>query len=310
MSEENTRPESPQRVRRSSFAGETFANLFSGGRSGSISRQSSDYNGSSQQPYNGAGPITSAAAQAQRRRLSLTTLGLSGSPNQASPFGSYNSRRDSYGTAGSDSIDESAIEDDEIRAPNPTPATPFARRMSFGAKALRDVRTGSTSNGSGGGGGGGGGSPQNGTSKPSTITENDDAPPASTARTHKATGSISSRTAKGPGSSSLCPALSLLQPFATTSPLCDMCTDCSSHTGNEGFNWSDNFRSRAERTSSIAGGMLNYGNNGSPPGGLKHDRSKSVAVMEPPMREMPKPKEQVRPDHFQERILKGDFYMD
>lgn len=40
------------------------------------------------------------------------------------------------------------------------------------------------------------------------------------------------------------------------------------------------------------------------------DRSKSVAVMEPPVREMPKPKEQVRPDHFQERILKGDFYMD
>ncbi|KAI5358809.1 hypothetical protein Slin14017_G110920 [Septoria linicola] len=281
------RADSPQRVRRSSFAGDTFANLFSGGRSNSISRTTSDFNGgaqqsvSGQQPYAGAGPITSAAAQAQRRRLSLTTLGLSGSPNQASPFGSYNSRRDSYGTAGSDSIDESAIEDDDGRAPNPTPATPFARRMSFGAKALRDVRTGSTANGSSGGGGG---SPQNGTSKPSTITEND-APPSSssatnTARTHKANGSISSRTAKGPG--------------------------------NEGFNWSDNFRSRAERTSSIAGGSL-FGNNsvgGSPPGGMKHDRSKSVAVMEPPVREMPKPKEQVRPDHFQERILKGDFYMD
>lgn len=83
----------------------------------------------------------------------------------------------------------------------------------------------------------------------------------------------------------------------------------SSNTGGEGFNWSDNFRSRAERTSSIAGGGL-YGYNGSPPGSLKHDRSKSVAVMEPPMRDIPKPKEQVRPDHFQERILKGDFYMD
>lgn len=238
MSDENN---AGGRTRRSSFAGETFANLFTGGRSGSISRNSSDFNGASQQPYNGAGPITSAAAHAQRRRLSLTTLGLSGSATQASPFGSYNSRRDSYGTAGSDSIDESAIEDDDPRAPNPTPATPFARRMSFGAKALRDVRNGSTSNGSGGGGGGGGGgSPQN---------------------------------------------------------------------GGEGFNWSDNFRSRAERTSSIAGGGL-YGYNGSPPGSLKHDRSKSVAVMEPPMRDIPKPKEQVRPDHFQERILKGDFYMD
>lgn len=239
MTDDNSnagRAESPPRVRRSSFAGETFANLFSGGRSGSISRATSDYNGG-QQSHNGAGPITSAAAQAQRRRLSLTTLGLSGSPGQASPFGSYNSRRDSYGTAGSDSIDESAIEDDDGKTPLPTPATPFARRMSFGAKALRDVRTGNAANG------GGGGSPPN---------------------------------------------------------------------GNEGFNWSDNFRSRAERTSSIAGGTL-FGNNNagpSPPAGLKHDRSKSVAVMEPPAREMPKPKEQVRPDHFQERILKGDFYMD
>ncbi|GIZ49251.1 hypothetical protein CKM354_001228300 [Cercospora kikuchii] len=277
MTDDNSnagRAESPPRVRRSSFAGETFANLFSGGRSGSISRATSDYNGG-QQSHNGAGPITSAAAQAQRRRLSLTTLGLSGSPGQASPFGSYNSRRDSYGTAGSDSIDESAIEEDDGKSPLPTPATPFARRMSFGAKALRDVRTGNAANG------GGGGSPPNGTSKPSTITEND-APPTSTTnpRTHKANGSISSRTAKGPG--------------------------------NEGFNWSDNFRSRAERTSSIAGGTL-FGNNNAgpcPPAGLKHDRSKSVAVMEPPAREMPKPKEQVRPDHFQERILKGDFYMD
>ncbi|KAM3414466.1 hypothetical protein BST61_g9631 [Cercospora zeina] len=265
------RANSPPRARRSSFAGETFANLFSGGRSGGISRTTSEYNGS-QQPYNGAGPITSAAAQAQRRRLSLTTLGLSASPGQASPFGSYNSRRDSYGTAASDSIDESAIEEDDGKTSYPTPATPFARRMSFGAKALRDVRTGNSANG------GGGGSPPNGTSKPSTITEND-APPISTnPRAHKANGSISSRTAKGPGS--------------------------------EGFNWSDNFRSRAERTSSIAGGSLFNNNNAGPSPPMKHDRSKSVAVMEPPAREMPKPKEQVRPDHFQERILKGDFYMD
>ncbi|KAM3414467.1 hypothetical protein BST61_g9631 [Cercospora zeina] len=228
------RANSPPRARRSSFAGETFANLFSGGRSGGISRTTSEYNGS-QQPYNGAGPITSAAAQAQRRRLSLTTLGLSASPGQASPFGSYNSRRDSYGTAASDSIDESAIEEDDGKTSYPTPATPFARRMSFGAKALRDVRTGNSANG------GGGGSPPN---------------------------------------------------------------------GSEGFNWSDNFRSRAERTSSIAGGSLFNNNNAGPSPPMKHDRSKSVAVMEPPAREMPKPKEQVRPDHFQERILKGDFYMD
>jgi hypothetical protein len=39
-----------------------------------------------------------------------------------------------------------------------------------------------------------------------------------------------------------------------------------------------------------------------------HGRAKSVAIMEPPVREMPKqPKV---PDAMQERILKGDFYMD
>jgi len=185
----------------------------------------------------------------------LTTLGLSGSPNGTSSFGSYGARRDSY--ASRDSIDESAIEDDAAPS-EPTPQTPFARRVSFGAKALRDVK-------------GGGNSPpaQNGgqTSAPSPNA------------TQKAsTGTISSRDAKGRGSS-------------------------------EGFNWSENFRTRAERTSSITAGVgMPAGTNGG--GRAAHGRAQSVAVMEPPAREMPKPKEQVRPDHFQERILKGDFYMD
>lgn len=73
---------------------------------------------------------------------------------------------------------------------------------------------------------------------------------------------------------------------------------------SEGFNWSDNFRTRAERTASIGGMQPGMGMS------AQRDRAKSVAVMEPPAREMPKAKEQVRPDHFQERILKGDFYMD
>jgi hypothetical protein len=39
-----------------------------------------------------------------------------------------------------------------------------------------------------------------------------------------------------------------------------------------------------------------------------HHRAKSMAAMEPPVKEMPaQPK---APDAFQERILKGDFYMD
>jgi hypothetical protein len=74
-------------------------------------------------------------------------------------------------------------------------------------------------------------------------------------------------------------------------------------SGGEGFNWSDNFRNRAERSSVANQGGLG----GMPP----HARAKSVAVMEPPpAAAIPKPKEQKRPDHFQERILKGDFYMD
>jgi hypothetical protein len=67
-----------------------------------------------------------------------------------------------------------------------------------------------------------------------------------------------------------------------------------------GFDIAENMRTRAERGSISAGaGMQN------PP---MHQRAKSVAIMEPP-RDIPaaQPK---RPDAFQERILKGDFYMD
>lgn len=82
---------------------------------------------------------------------------------------------------------------------------------------------------------------------------------------------------------------------------------CDVGSSSEGFNWSDNFRTRAERTSSIVGGV---GGGGAPAGG-GHARAKSVAVMEPPpAAQIPKPKEQKRPDAMQERILKGDFYMD
>ena len=240
------------------------------------------------------GPISQAAAQAhQRRRLSLTTLGLSGSPNQTSPFGSFRGRNDSIGSANSGSIDESAIAEDDgavAQANNGSaPNTPFARRTSFGAKALRDIRT----NSFGGGGGGGPGSPgQNGTRSP----------PASSKAAQN--GTISSRESKGRGLS-LAPA-----PHSPSSPESCRVGDCmltSLVTGsNEGFNWSDNFRNRAERTSIAAQGAV-----GAPLSANNHSRAKSVAVMEPPpVAQIPKPKETKRPDHFQERILKGDFYMD
>lgn len=77
----------------------------------------------------------------------------------------------------------------------------------------------------------------------------------------------------------------------------------------EGFSWSENMRTRAERTS------MQFGNAGSSVpaggggifGGGTHQRAQSVTTMPQPAQEMPKPK---APDHFQERILKGDFYMD
>lgn len=87
-------------------------------------------------------PIATAAANAQaqqRRRISITSLGLSGSPTQSSTFSQARVRQDSLSSGGS--IDENAVDDSEA-APNGSPTSPFARRMSFGAKALRDVKTG------------------------------------------------------------------------------------------------------------------------------------------------------------------------
>ena len=70
----------------------------------------------------------------------------------------------------------------------------------------------------------------------------------------------------------------------------------------EGFSFAENMRARAERGSISSPG----GANGlSPPA---HGRSKSIASMEQPVREMPQ--QARKPDQFQERILKGDFYMD
>ncbi|KAF2842989.1 hypothetical protein M501DRAFT_1005688 [Patellaria atrata CBS 101060] len=195
--------------RRASITGSTFAELFS---------RSPPSTSSSHYP----GPITSAAAQAQRRRLSLTTVGLSPTQGQTSPFGTARSRGESISSANSASVDESPFEDGDAPAPA-NPSTAFGRRLSFGARALRDVRTGGSSgNGNGNG---------------------------------------------------------------------------------EGFSFAENLRSRAERTS-ISGVS---GHHPAPPN-PNHQRAKSVAIMEPPVKEVPRtPKV---PDAFQERILKGDFYMD
>ncbi|KAK3677497.1 hypothetical protein LTR78_002347 [Recurvomyces mirabilis] len=256
MAEENNTPPEASRQRRSSFAGQTFAGLFGTGRG----RPSFDNGNNSPPQQQYAGPISQAAAQAQRRRMSITTLGLSGSPT-GTPYGSYRGRHDSISSSNATSIDESAIEDDSsAREPATTPVTPFARRMSFGAQALRDVR--STS-----GSGGGGGTVQNGTKSPPATSAN----PASVKAQN---GTISSRDSKGRGSADF---------------------------------WNENMRNRAQRTS-IIGQSPEAPVQVPQPAATTHNRAKSVAMMESPPREIPKA--QQRPDHFQERILKGDFYMD
>ncbi|KAH7072886.1 hypothetical protein BKA63DRAFT_53061 [Paraphoma chrysanthemicola] len=272
--------------RRASVTAQTFQDLF--GRSNSYVGQTSSASGVS-------GPITTAAANAQRRRLSLTTIGLGASPGQTSPFQNPRTRTESISSANSGSVDESPFEDDYAPSNSATssnPATPFARRLSFGARALRDVRQ---SNGSVGN--------QNG--RPSI---------------HKAS---SPPTGRGRGLSSLSRSLPsplslLVGPLSPRSsrsasishiwpPIAEHVTEHSERSFDddiltspltgEGYNFAENLRSRAER-GSVSG----------PPPMLGHQRAKSVAIMEPPVREMPKqPKV---PDAMQERILKGDFYMD
>ncbi|GAP91482.1 hypothetical protein SAMD00023353_3100860 [Rosellinia necatrix] len=212
----------PPNDRRGSVTSAAFSNLFH--RSNSISAGPGNSNGT------GRESVSAAAARDQRRRLSVTTLGLSGAspPSANIPFGI---RRSSISTTYSDSIDENAIEDDE---PGKMPSTsPFARRTSFGAQAMRNMRTGQTS----------------------------------------------------PGS-------------------------------DNGYNWTEQLRFRAE--SSVTGQRPTFGSvatPGSPPRGTpQHDRAKSVSDMPAPPRQpevmKPRQPERPKPDHMQERILKGDFYMD
>lgn len=139
MSSENSPPPTPTSTsnRRASFApGQKLSELF--GRSPPTANGITPY----------PSPIATAAANAQaqqRRRKSIA--GLAGSPTQTSPFSDMRNRQSSFGssTSPSTSIDENAVEDGDAIANNsPTtpPATQFGRRLSFGARALREVRTG------------------------------------------------------------------------------------------------------------------------------------------------------------------------
>ncbi len=141
---ENSPPPTPTATtnRRASFSpGQKLSELFG--------RSPPNSNGTSAYP----GPIATAAANAQaqqRRRTSIASLGMAGSPTQTSAFTNLRNRQSSFGSGSSPStsINESAVEDGDTEQ-NTSPTSPFARRMSFGAKALRDVRTGGTGNANG-----------------------------------------------------------------------------------------------------------------------------------------------------------------
>jgi hypothetical protein len=137
------------------------------------------------------GPRQSAGSQSNPpRRLSITTLGLSTVPGtQTSPYSNMRARAESVSSANSGSVDESPFED-EPSGPPPSasmsssvsssmPATPFARRMSFGAKALREPRNGggSSPNGSGGPAGTANGRPSVSSAAPALAAQKASASP-------------------------------------------------------------------------------------------------------------------------------------
>jgi hypothetical protein len=267
------------RPRRSSITQSTLSNLFRG----------NTYSGGPSFPIN-----QSNSAANDRRRLSITTLGLSGtSPGNSVP---YTMRRGSVST-NSDSIDESAIDDDDAAPSNAktAPTTPFVRRMSFGGTAMRNYRP----NGSPGNG--------NGTSSP----------PSGLRSSAQKTFQIPSTGAAPPAAvrraSSALPSPSPLQASNTKLSSTSSDSPYSRTDQQQGFNWSEQLRSRAESSVSGARPSFSFASGSPPRGSVQHDRAKSISDMpQPPAQASAataKP-ERPKPDAFQERILKGDFYMD
>jgi hypothetical protein len=226
------------------------------------------------------------------RRLSITTMGLSTANNQSTPYSALRSRTESISSAGSNMVDESPFEDEPTNTFSPTTTTtsPFARRMSFGAKALNgNPRTAA-----------GASSPQNG--------QNGTARPSIASTTSAQKGSTSSPKSHSRGLSCSAHDVYCLEthsfvPRQNSSMSPPLSPKSRANISIEGFDFAENMRQRAER-GSLSGAPSNFGQAAQSP---SHQRSKSIASVEAPPRELPK---QQRPDAFQERILKGDFYMD
>ncbi|KAK2591081.1 hypothetical protein QQS21_011237 [Conoideocrella luteorostrata] len=265
--------------RRSSITQAALSNLFQRGSS------TTSNGGSGNGQMNGS-------FDPQRRRLSVTTIGLSGTSPTNPP--SFNVRRGSMST-NSDSIDESAIEDEDTPGMSRTaPNTPFVRRMSFGGSTMRTYRPGGNSPGNG----------NNPASPPSSLGRKNSQSQGSAI---SAALSAAGRRASAAMASSAGPQASNTMPSRAPSD------SANSRADQQGFNWSEQLRSRAE--SSVSGARPSFSQASSPPrAAAHHDRARSVSdMMQPPVQAPPtqQPKQQPRkPDAFQERILKGDFYMD
>ncbi|OAA49378.1 hypothetical protein NOR_01301 [Metarhizium rileyi] len=264
--------------RRSSITQAALSNLFQRGPSNSSNGNSGQMN----------------SFDPQRRRLSVTTIGLSGTSPTNPP--TFNMRRGSMST-NSDSIDENAIEDEDVPASARTaPNTPFVRRMSFGTAAMRGYRPGGNSPGNG----------NNPASPPSSLGRRASQNQGFAIGTALSAAGRRASTAKPP---------SAVAQASNTMPSRASSDNANSRADQQGFNWSEQLRSRAE--SSVSGAPRpSFSLASSPPRGAPHhDRAKSVSDMiQPPVQApqpVPQPKQEPRkPDAFQERILKGDFYMD
>ncbi|KHN95336.1 uncharacterized protein MAM_06840 [Metarhizium album ARSEF 1941] len=265
--------------RRSSITQAALSNLFQRGPSNNSS--------------GGSGQMNSF--DPQRRRLSVTTIGLSGTSPTNPP--TFNVRRGSMST-NSDSIDENAIEDEDVPpgSARTAPTTPFVRRMSFGASAMRGYRPGGNSPGNG----------NNPASPPSSLGRRASQNQGPTIGAALSAANRRASTAK--------PSPAVAQ-ASNTMPSRASSDNANSRADQQGFNWSEQLRSRAESSVS-AGPRPSFSLASSPPRAAPHhDRAKSVSdMMHPPVQAPPpvqQPKQEPRkPDAFQERILKGDFYMD
>ena len=226
------------------------------------------------------------------RSLSIA-LGLSSSnPAQSTPYNAFSKhRRASMPTSGTGSPefrnsfgDEPAvIEEDSTRKPSVSPpASPsFARRLSFGAQALRDVRQG-----------GNAGAPSGGRQPSSSLyilRENQENKAPRTATTAGKSRGLSSP----PNSCSSVPRPHLLLDLerVLTSSLAEV------------LNWSESLRDRTNRSPSFSSNSTF----------ASRTRAPSNPVPEPP-KEIPKPAptptKMKKPDHLGERMLRGDFMMD